>query len=214
MVATNRDPMRTAFTVSVDYKEGLTTGISADERSEDVASARQRQLHRRRLPAARPRLPAYQQGRRRPDPLRPHGSRDRPLPPGRTAGGGRARRGRQRRRQREAAARADRLRQGARTEDRLDRRSDRAPDQDGILRAADRDLLRRDADRARRPRTSTRPPSTTRSTSPSPSATSPAKAASPAASITSSRSAISFRHPARSAGSTSRWRDSRRAAAC
>ncbi|MGH6923397.1 MAG: 3,4-dihydroxy-2-butanone-4-phosphate synthase [Propylenella sp.] len=33
MVETNRDPMRTAFTVSVDYREGLTTGISADERT-------------------------------------------------------------------------------------------------------------------------------------------------------------------------------------
>jgi 3,4-dihydroxy 2-butanone 4-phosphate synthase/GTP cyclohydrolase II len=33
MVATNRDPMRTAFTVSVDYRIGLTTGISAEERS-------------------------------------------------------------------------------------------------------------------------------------------------------------------------------------
>jgi 3,4-dihydroxy 2-butanone 4-phosphate synthase/GTP cyclohydrolase II len=36
MVATNRDPMRTAFTVSVDYREGLTTGISAEERSNTV----------------------------------------------------------------------------------------------------------------------------------------------------------------------------------
>ncbi len=33
MVATNRDPMRTAFTVSVDYRVGLTTGISAEERN-------------------------------------------------------------------------------------------------------------------------------------------------------------------------------------
>jgi 3,4-dihydroxy 2-butanone 4-phosphate synthase / GTP cyclohydrolase II len=33
MVAQNRDPMRTAFTVSVDYREGLTTGISAEERT-------------------------------------------------------------------------------------------------------------------------------------------------------------------------------------
>ena len=33
MVATNRDPMRTAFTVSVDYRLGLTTGISAEERA-------------------------------------------------------------------------------------------------------------------------------------------------------------------------------------
>ncbi len=33
MVETNRDPMRTAFTVSVDYREGVTTGISAEERT-------------------------------------------------------------------------------------------------------------------------------------------------------------------------------------
>lgn len=33
MVANNLDPMRTAFTVSVDYAVGLTTGISAEERS-------------------------------------------------------------------------------------------------------------------------------------------------------------------------------------
>ncbi|UIJ70965.1 3,4-dihydroxy-2-butanone-4-phosphate synthase [Aurantimonas sp. HBX-1] len=33
MVANNLDPMRTAFTVSVDYKQGMTTGISAEERA-------------------------------------------------------------------------------------------------------------------------------------------------------------------------------------
>lgn len=33
MVAANRDPMRTAFTVSVDYRVGVTTGISAEERT-------------------------------------------------------------------------------------------------------------------------------------------------------------------------------------
>ncbi|MFD1331535.1 3,4-dihydroxy-2-butanone-4-phosphate synthase [Methylopila musalis] len=36
MVANNRDPMRTAFTVTVDYKIGLTTGISAEERANTV----------------------------------------------------------------------------------------------------------------------------------------------------------------------------------
>src|SRR5687768_9428885 len=36
MVATNRDPLRTAFTVSVDYRVGLTTGISAEERSNTI----------------------------------------------------------------------------------------------------------------------------------------------------------------------------------
>ena len=33
MVANNLDPMRTAFTVSVNYKVGMTTGISAEERA-------------------------------------------------------------------------------------------------------------------------------------------------------------------------------------
>ena len=32
MVSHNDAPLSTAFTVSVDYKEGLTTGISAEER--------------------------------------------------------------------------------------------------------------------------------------------------------------------------------------
>ena len=36
MVALNDAPMRTAFTVSVDHRFGLTTGISADERSNTV----------------------------------------------------------------------------------------------------------------------------------------------------------------------------------
>jgi len=33
MVANNIDPLRTAFTISVDYKRGMTTGISATERA-------------------------------------------------------------------------------------------------------------------------------------------------------------------------------------
>jgi len=36
MVANNLDPMRTAFTVSVDYRVGMTTGISADERTNTI----------------------------------------------------------------------------------------------------------------------------------------------------------------------------------
>ena len=36
MVANNLDPLRTAFTVSVDYKVGMTTGISADERTATI----------------------------------------------------------------------------------------------------------------------------------------------------------------------------------
>ena len=36
MVADNDAPLRTAFTISIDYREGLTTGISADERTNTV----------------------------------------------------------------------------------------------------------------------------------------------------------------------------------
>lgn len=36
MVANNMDPLRTAFTVSVDYKIGMTTGIAAEERTQTV----------------------------------------------------------------------------------------------------------------------------------------------------------------------------------
>ncbi len=36
MVANNLDPMRTAFTVSVDYRVGMTTGISAEERTNTI----------------------------------------------------------------------------------------------------------------------------------------------------------------------------------
>src|ERR1700757_2425301 len=36
MVAANDAPLGTAFTVSVDFRHGLTTGISADERANTV----------------------------------------------------------------------------------------------------------------------------------------------------------------------------------
>ncbi len=36
MVARNDAPMTTAFTVSIDYRQGLTTGISADERANTI----------------------------------------------------------------------------------------------------------------------------------------------------------------------------------
>lgn len=38
MVARNDAPMSTAFTISVDYKHGLTTGISAEERANTVVA--------------------------------------------------------------------------------------------------------------------------------------------------------------------------------
>jgi 3,4-dihydroxy 2-butanone 4-phosphate synthase/GTP cyclohydrolase II len=38
MVAESEEPMATAFTVTVDYRHGLTTGISAEERAQTVRS--------------------------------------------------------------------------------------------------------------------------------------------------------------------------------
>jgi 3,4-dihydroxy 2-butanone 4-phosphate synthase/GTP cyclohydrolase II len=38
MVAENEEPMATAFTVTVDYRHGMTTGISAEERAQTVRS--------------------------------------------------------------------------------------------------------------------------------------------------------------------------------
>ncbi len=38
MVANNIDPLRTAFTVSVDYRHGMTTGISAAERTNTITA--------------------------------------------------------------------------------------------------------------------------------------------------------------------------------
>lgn len=40
MVRDNTDPMRTAFTVSVDFVHGTTTGISAEDRAKTVRALR------------------------------------------------------------------------------------------------------------------------------------------------------------------------------
>ena len=58
MVAINDAPLGTAFTVSVDVRHGLTTGISAEERNNTVRALANRNSRRRRLRAARPCLPA------------------------------------------------------------------------------------------------------------------------------------------------------------
>src|SRR6202047_5214097 len=77
MVAANDAPLGTAFTVSVDFRHGLTTGISAEERTNTVR-------------ALGPCVAADRQGRRRADALRPHRSLRRPVPARRRAAGRRA----------------------------------------------------------------------------------------------------------------------------
>ena len=102
----NDAPLGTAFTVSVDVRHGLTTGISAEERTQHGARARQRQQRRRRFRAARPCLSAGRQGRRRADALRPHRGLRRSLPSRRAAAGRRACRADERRRHGDARRRA------------------------------------------------------------------------------------------------------------
>jgi len=104
MVATNRDPKRTAFTVSVDYRVGLTTGIAADERTNTLnALANDNCIGTDFLRPGHV-FSADQQDRRGADPLRPHRSGDGSCAACRRAGGRRARRDRQRRRNSETAA--------------------------------------------------------------------------------------------------------------
>jgi len=56
MVALNDAPLGTAFTVSVDVRHGLSTGISAEERTNTVRALAKRQQRRRRFRAAGPRV--------------------------------------------------------------------------------------------------------------------------------------------------------------
>ena len=72
MVAINDAPLGTAFTVSVDVRHGLTTGISAEQRMQHRARARQSQHGRERFRPPGPRVSAGRQGRWRADALRPY----------------------------------------------------------------------------------------------------------------------------------------------
>ena len=106
MVAENDAPLGTAFTVSVDVRHGLTTGISAEERSNTV-----RALANGNSGAAdfvRPGhvFPLVAQRGRRADALRPYRGLRRSLPARRPAAGRRAVRADERRRHGDARARA------------------------------------------------------------------------------------------------------------
>ena len=108
MVAANDAPLGTAFTVTVDVRHGLTTGISAEERTNTV-----RALANGNSGAAdfvRPGhvFPAGRQGRRRADALRPYRSLHRSLPARGLAAGRRAGRTDERRRHGDARARRSR----------------------------------------------------------------------------------------------------------
>ena len=70
----------TAFTVSVDYRHGTTTGISAEDRTDTIRALANGNIGPRGFRPARPYLPADRQGWRRADALGPHRGGDRSLP--------------------------------------------------------------------------------------------------------------------------------------
>ena len=78
MVADNRDPLRTAYTVSVDAAAGVTTGISAADRLRTVQVLADADATPADLIRPGPRPAAARPPRWRADAPRPHRGRRRP----------------------------------------------------------------------------------------------------------------------------------------
>ena len=89
MAAKNESPFETAFTVSIEARDGVTTGISAADRARTVQVAIDPALGAARPRPARPHLPAQGQARRRARAHRPDRGGGRPRAPGRPEPGGR-----------------------------------------------------------------------------------------------------------------------------
>ncbi len=81
MAAKNEAPLQTAFTVTIEAAEGVTTGISAHDRARTVQVAIDPHSTPGRPAPARPRLPAQGEGGRRPRAHRPHRGFGRPRAP-------------------------------------------------------------------------------------------------------------------------------------
>ena len=80
MTDQNETPFGTAFTVSVEAREGVTTGISAQDRSRTIQVAVDPSSKPADLVAARPHLPAARPPRRRAPALRSDRGCGRPRP--------------------------------------------------------------------------------------------------------------------------------------
>ena len=113
MVAANDAPLGTAFTVSVDVRHGLTTGISAEERTNTVRALANGNSGA--IDFVRPGhvFPLVAKRGRRADALRPYRGLRRSLPARRPAAGRRAGRTDERRRHRDARAAGCGLRRAA-----------------------------------------------------------------------------------------------------
>ena len=113
MVEDNTSTFGTAFTVSIEARGKVTTGISAADRAATVLIAIDPATRPDDLLAARARLPAARQEGRRAEARRPDRGLRRPRHPGRPAAGGRDLRDHERRRHDGARAGS---RQGSRSE--------------------------------------------------------------------------------------------------
>ena len=127
MAAKNESPFQTAFTVSIEAREGITTGISAHDRAHTVQVAIDPRLAPARPRPARPHLPAEGEGRRRARAHRPDRGGGGPRAAGRPQPVRRDLRGDERRRHDGARARPRALLREARAEDDHRRRPDRLP---------------------------------------------------------------------------------------
>ena len=105
MAARNGTVYSTAFTVSIEAAEGVTTGISAADRARTIQVAVDEASKADRSGAAGPYLPAAGGRRRRADARRPHRGRLRPRGDGRLLAGVRDLRDHERRRHHGAPAR-------------------------------------------------------------------------------------------------------------
>ena len=83
MTPHNRERMRTAYTISIDARDGITTGISAADRARTVPGARRLRDRAVRARPARPRAAAAGRGGRRARPRRAHRGGGRPDAAGR-----------------------------------------------------------------------------------------------------------------------------------
>ena len=128
MVTANTEAQRTAFTVSVDYRHGTTTGISATDRAATIGALIDPSTQAHRPESARAHLPAALPRRRRAQAGRAHRGDRRPRPGRRPHPGRRAVRDRDRGQVRDGAApRARAVRQEARPAHHLHRRTDPLP---------------------------------------------------------------------------------------
>ena len=123
----NTTTFGTAFTISIEARQGVTTGISAADRAHTIRVAIDDESRPHDLVASRPHLPAARARRRRAAPRRPDRRLRRPRPARRAETGRRDLRGDERRRLDGAHAESRRVRAHPRPQDRHDRAVDRVP---------------------------------------------------------------------------------------